>query len=563
MNSDKPIERFLQVKAGILGRGVSELNGVGTVVDGLARSSGVTRVANGFRCPDGSFTDARGTTCIRVVPRALGQEAVDAINAMANVRSSKAIAADASNSRIEGALKEVGASFPNPSPSFISRDNDLLPIESRHIFRPMTRAESIKRRDGIAGWHLDKYRNALVSGDTSNPLLGNLHPEVRDLIVSKSNEEIMEILKMEAVRFHQGIDRRVRVNIPARRFSDFLEDGTYRTTHEVQSDHSGADIRREYEASIGIPMDAPASVRPASGWITHPDIEEAARQQAASKRELTDFTEIEGLNGPVESYGPITMTLGEAASGRSAYGFGDTLKEGVVPARLDETDPEAIASAVLSPGVFGGSRMQDTILALLESRRTGSFRDVNAASGESRMYMEALIPGAFNIDDVESVSADYEFLAGSREPQKQVVARLMDEFFSPEALVRFGLAPEDARLVSENAQEIMAKYEKIYKNSSVSYSLMFDPKVARSLAQLESFRSASKKKQRLNDLGIEVKVTHVKQIDPFNPESYGGSLGDDIESILKGRVIDAMPRILEDLKKAPSDQANDFGDELG
>ena len=563
MNSDKPIQRFLQVKAGILGRGVSELNGVGTVVDGLARASGVTRVANGYRCPDGSFTDARGTTCIRVVPRALGQEAVDAINAMANVRSSKAIAADASNSRIEKALKEVGASFPNPSPSFISRENDLLPMDARHISRPRTKAQSIKTRDEIAGWHLDKYRKALVNGDTSNPMLANLHPDVKDLIASKSNEEILEILKAEAVRFHQGMDRNVRVNIPMRRFDDFLEDGTYRTTHEVQSDHSGPDIRKEYEASVGIPMDAPASVRPASGWVTHPDIEEAAKQLAASKRELTDFTVIEGLNGPVNAYGPITMTLGRAASGRSAYGFGDTLKQGIVPARLDETDPEAIASAVLTPGIFGEGRMQDTILALLESNRTGSFGNVNAISGESRMYMEALIPGGFNIDDVESISADYEFLTGSKEPQKQVVARLMDEFFSPDALMKFGLSPEDARLVSEHAQETMTKYEKIYKNNNVSYSMLFDPKVARGLAQLESFRTASKKKQRLNDLGIEVRVTHAKQIDPFNPESYGGSLGDDIESILKGRIINAMPRIVEDLKKETSGEASDFGGDLG
>lgn len=565
---ERPTFSLLRSKAGIIGRPIGQTSG--TVVDQVAAQAGVIRVSNGFRCPDdmtngGTFTDAMGTTCgVRVVMGAVENLLEGAQNAAAGVLHTegrdggKAAAVLAKNEAILSAIADAGGHLFAPTPEMAKAYEGIA--TTHHVYTPQKAYNNQKR---AALYVIDEMREYLKTGkrrnssdDTDVPRwhhVDHIHPDVRRIILESSDEELMSIMQDTAMRFHEGVSRNIHVSIPNdHRFDAFLEEG-YKTTHKVASDHSGSDVRIKYELSAGFPPDLDPGLRPASGYVTHPDWQEANIEVFKRRNgvEPTEFSEItREAYGNVGIYGKVDVILRPEVSGRAGYGQGDSLTTALLPTRFDETDPEKVFTAVVSAG--GRERVMDRqVLALLEANRTGSFKYLNSLldasnpEGEEkpyRQYFEALIPGSFGVEDVAAVRMDYYELASRTISAQDKVSgkaalertkQIRDEFFTTEKLQQMGFSDEEVQYILG----MLDNYRNFDRTKLSIPSDLLSPELERLL----DFRLANERKAFIEAKGIEVQVTHFQSTNPFDPKTYGGEPGDDIEKILFDQYVATLP----------------------
>jgi head-tail adaptor len=563
-------------KAGFFAKPIKATHG--TVGTQVAAQHGVEVVANGFRCPPnrangGTFTDAMGTTCGVM----LAVDAVaDAISTVAEVakgsfatqgrEGGKAGAVRAKNKQILDAIEQAGGHLFAPSDDYaaaLERKNanfEVLTPEQRH-------AEQV----GRVKYALKDIREYLSTGKRRQPSVydgsvvtewkevDNLHPDVKKLLAEASDEELVQIMHDTAMRFHEGVSRNLRVSMPhGTRFDLFLEEGRYKTTHEATSDHSTPDIRRLYEAQIGMPRDLAPQLRPASGYVTHPDWDEAAAEKFSALnegKEPNEFSSLpRGAYGAVDSYGQVDLVLRPEVAERAAYGHGDSISTMLLPTRLDETDPEKVFSALLSSNGRELHTIDRQILGMLEANRTGSFKYLNSLHGASnpdgeenlyRQYFEALIPGSFGVEDVAAVRMPFHYLSVrtvsaqdrlSGKDALEQTKKIRDEFFSTEMLQRMGFSEEEI-------QYVMGMLDN-FKNFSAEKPNI--PYMTKQLQQLLDFRVAKERKAKIEAKGIQLQVSHHMNADPFNPASYGGKEGDDIEQILHRKVLESIPKAVRE-----------------
>ena len=568
---ERPTFSLLRSKAGVIGRPIGETGG--TVMDQVAAQAGVIRVSNGFRCPDdmtngGTFTDAMGTTCgVRVVMAAV-EDVLEGVRDAATGTlhtegrdGGKGAAILVKNEGILGAIADAGGHVFAPSEEMVKANEGKTVL-----FGVRTPKQAYENQKKYATFVIDEMREYLSTGKRRQPNpsdgsvvtewreIDRLHPDVRKLLAEASDEELLSIMQDTAVKFHEGVSKNIRVSIPSGlRLDSFLDDGVYKTTHDVGSDHSNAYIRSDYELQIGLPRDLPNELRPASGYVTHPDWDEANVEKFNSVNdvEVNEFSDLpREAYGAVYCYGNVDLILRPETSGRAGYGQGDSISTMLLPTRFDETDPEKVFTAIASAG--GKERSMDRqILALLEAHRTGSFKYFNSLEvanpeGEEhlhRAYFEALIPGSFGIEDVAAVRINYAQLASRTvDPESRFngqdaleqTKKIRDEFFSTEKLQQMGFSDEEIQYLLG----MLDNYKTYDKNSlSIPRDLMIHQ-----LTQLLDFRVAKERKAKIEAKGVEVQVTHSKSVDPFDPKSYGGQPGDDVEAILLGRFMTAFPK---------------------
>lgn len=575
---ERPTFSLLRSKAGVIGRPIGETSG--TVVDQVAARAGVIRVSNGFRCPDdmsngGTFTDAMGTTCgVRVVMGAVENllegvsQAASGVHLLEGRDGGKGAAVIHKNEEVLGALREAGGEM------FKISDEYAKAHPERGLFGVKSADEHYKNQREKTERYLNELRHYLTTGeqlqyeygkaDVDKDYSDRINPALKDLIKNSTNEELLTIMENQAVEFHRGVSRNVRVSIPAgRRFETFLEEGRYLTTHETTSDHSDSGIRSSYEQQIGIPGGVPISVRPASGYVTHPDIEQHGRTLFEQRTGIapTEFTNVDrSINGPVSGYGEIELILRPEVAGRSGFGLDDSISTLLRPASFDETDPKAIFAAMVSAGGKYDRHTSNQALALLESSRTGSFAYLNARDGAvadydegkygfGRSYFEALVLGSFGTDDVAAVKIDYSVLSRrtvdpqrqfSGEDAKERTEQLRKEFFATETLAKMGFNDEEIQYLVG----LLDNYQGYDKTKvSIPYEWMND------LDQLLAFREARARKTAIEAKGIEVKVTHEKGVNPFDPELYGAQPGADIEQVLVSRFQEKFPRSVRERRE--------------
>ena len=168
----------------------------------------------------------------------------------------------------------------------------------------------------------------------------------------------------------------------------------------------------------------------------------------------------------------------------------------------------------------------------------------------SREYFEALIGGSFGTEDIAAIKMDYSLLAlpDSTKPvaREDELKQIRDEFFTADRLRSMGLTDEEIQYI----QGMMDNYKNYKGESDIPEMLM-----TRNINLLLEHRKAKARKKRIEDLGIEVKVTHEKGLDPFDPTNYGGKPGDDIEQILVGRVNEKFPEAFRSARKLKEEVA--------
>lgn len=565
----------VRFKAGVLGRPIKETHG--SVATQVAAQHGVEAVANGFRCPPnrangGTFTDAMGTTCGVMIAVEAVESAMEAVSQAASGmrltegrEGGRAAAVVAKNEQILSAIRSAGGSPFNVTPSYANNHHD-----PHSIFAVLDTATIYERQRETSARFLGHVRDYLRTGNEPEKTgfgnmpsgwnknhIDSLHPEVKDMIASMSDEELLQVLEDQAFAFHQSVDRNVRVQIPrGQRLESFLDSGSYLTTHDVGSDHSGSFIRADYERQIGFPRDIDNSLRPASGYVTHPEWEQAARELHLQKtgEEPNEFTQLpSGTRGQVGIYGSVELILRPEVGDRTGYGAGDSISTMLRPAAIDETDRTKVFSAIMSQGGKNQSNVGQLALALLESKRSGSFKNVNDMHGGipdgdplhdrmDRTYFEALIAGSFGTEDVAAIRIPYSDLAyeiadpldvqsGKHVADKE--KKIKDEFFSTEMLRSMGFSDEEI-------QYLMGMLDN-FKNIDGRKMNIPPQLLIPQLQQLLDFRMARERKAKIESKGIQVQVTHPKSVDPFNPTSYGASPGDDIEKVLLDRFKTALP----------------------
>lgn len=579
-----------EAKAGFFSKPIRETHG--TVGSHVAAQHGVEVVANGFRCPPnrefgGTFTDAMGTTCgLAIVESAIE----DVLAGVARVATGervttgreggKGAAILAKNEQILGEIERAGGALFKPTPEFIEAHGE------NGIFGIRPPEAVYKGQRTAAAFRLQNVREYLRTGKApvdyrgeplvSQAALDRIHPDTRQMILDMTDDELVDLIERQAVEFHRGVSKNIRVSIPrGQRLEKFLEEGRYLTTHEARSDHSDAEIRRYYETQIGFPRKLDVSLRPASGYVVHPDWEQRAREnyQRETGIEPNEHSELpRNVAGQVGIYGGVELVLRPEVSGRSAYGAGDSISTMLRPARFDEEDPHAIFSAMISSGGKDWHTIQHLTLGFLDSARTGSFENVNAYDAGAadivdpktgnRTYFEALIPGSFSIEDVAAVRISYDDLAfravdpnkhHSGEDALEQTKQIRDEFFSADKLRSMGFSDEEV----EYLLGLLDNYRH-YNNTSPSIpGEMMIPAVR----DLLKFREARQKRQMIESKGIPVQVTDPKGVNRFDPEFYGGKPGDDIEQLLLGKFRADFPRVMREWRKRQEDRERQRAEE--
>jgi hypothetical protein len=258
-----------------------------------------------------------------------------------------------------------------------------------------------------------------------------------DYLDTHTDEEFLADLAKSLRIWHEDEDNQLAVQIPhGEIFASFLEDG-YKTTHEVESQHSPEDIRADYEVTQGIPKDAPDSVRPASGSVVggarmrQIEADNAARVHDPNTtlheerdEALTDATQTRKTRG-VSIYGGIQLILNEDVKERTKAGSGDTLNDSIRGAPMvGATDAELVESFLAVEGGKGADhkRWVEKIARALELVMDGPGENLETIGTEDfglggkhgddpttrrigrEIYVEALIYGAFDIGDVAEIN---------------------------------------------------------------------------------------------------------------------------------------------------------------
>lgn len=386
-----------------------------------------------------------------------------------------------------------------------------------------------------------------------------ISPEVKELIATKTDDELFEIMERRALQFQQGLDKRVRVRASQGILLQLAEDGRYKTTHEARSQHSGAAVRASYEVHLGIPYEAEAELRPASGYVVHPDWERtqidylrpnlgSISDEDISKRLFQDVSK--NPAGNVLIYGETEIVLKPEVSGRTRYGRGDSLTSHLRPTLMDSENPEEIMHALnWSGGQVDGDSVKYAT-NLLQTEVDGHFGNLNLyhpkynpdgtrnAENLQRGYFEALIGGSFGVDDIETVRVPVSNLDSLTKYDDDLTDEgFVDAIADPERLRGLGFSDEEIAYIMAN-------------KNAWNFDLWF--------RDYRDFKRRERAKQRMDSLGLPIE--YVQDLpggkDPFDLGSYRGREEySSIDDLLAARSRENVRQAIEKERERAERQA--------
>lgn len=416
-------------------------------------------------------------------------------------------------------------------------------------------------------------------------------PELIKLLRESSPEELEAEVENAVRAFHGGIDPRVHVQIPQARIKNLFSDGRYKTTHEVQSDHSGSDVRTDYESTIGIPRAASIDVRPASGYVVHRDWQTFTKnaQQKNAQRAKAVEDNIENIEtsvspaGAVGIYGNTTIRLKPELSERTRYGWGDSFNNLLSPARMDQDEDIDTISNALMHMRYKHASINDNVehlLLFLDGYITGDFSNmrpgsllgaggVTSRSASTSEYAEALIMGSFELADIEEIelrSDAMPWLPKKYFPQMSydsstpenaeefagVMEKIFDETIDIAMLRSLGATDEEIEKIKTYRD---AYLKRIREDSIPKLPTHFTGRIegfpgssAGVLGEYLSMVSMEELRQLTEDNGIKLKLMSRNGMNPLDIKSYSEKeqeLG-SVQEIWKQRFI---RKLIDDTRK--------------
>jgi len=483
------------------------------------------------------------------------------------------------NAEIADRIAELGGSLTNDiDDAFIEKNG---PFSGAAALEPKSQAFDRRRRRMAADF--DAVRRAISNGGivednspnvrTIEDRLGHgkttpklsqfqfdgISPEVKELIATKTDEELFEIMERRALEFNQGLDKRVRVRASHGTLLRLAEDGRYKTTHEAKSQHSGAAIRAGYEVHLGIPYEAEAELRPASGYVLHPDWE---RTQADHLRPNLRNMSDEDINkflfpdvsknpaGNVAIYGETEIVLKPEVSGRTQYGRGDSLTSNLRPTQMESDNPEDIMHALNWSGGQTDSESVKYATNLLQTEVDGHFGNLNLyhpkynpdgtrnTENLQRGYFEALIGGSFSVDDIEKVRVSVKDMDSMTKGDDDLSDEgFVDAIANPDRLRGLGFSDEEIAYIMAN-------------KGAYNFSSWFQ--------DYRNFKRRERAKETLDNLGFPVE--YIQDLpggkDPFDLDSYRGREEySSIEDLLVARSRENVLQAMEQERQRAERQA--------
>jgi hypothetical protein len=420
---------------------------------------------------------------------------------------------------------------------------------------------------------------------------GGYSPKVIALLRDADADEIEATVEKALRAFHGGLDPRVHVQIPSARIQSIFTDGRYKTTHEARSEHSGPDVRTNYEATLGIPRSAGPEVRPASGYVVHQDWEAARRKKREEIGKSYNTTDewVDSVDagmdqyGHVGIYGEVTVRLKPEVSGRTMYGWGDSFNNLIDPVPLSpDADIDDIGNAVLERRFKDGGRSPSAhgLLQILDGYLEGDFSRMRNTHGESN-YAEALIMGSFSLEDIEEIELPWEtvpwlpsaffsrraFETNDKESIQEFadgIDKVVDDIASEERLRELGATDEEISEIREIFGNLVGKirgdnrFPSIPRDWNVGYGST--QKIWQYLAMvgMGELRTEAAAK------GARVKTTSMNGADRWDITNYKEAeqqVGDVVQ-IWRNRATEAiikdMREAIERRNRPPSTTTIDF-----
>ena len=406
-----------------------------------------------------------------------------------------------------------------------------------HDWTVDTRENKVGRALDSASGAIEHFRGGGGDGDVPLP------KAVRRFIADNTDEEILDRLRQAAREYVSDFDPRIRVAAKRGKVDEILADPDRRikSTHEAASDMSPADARRELELTWGIPLDAPADVRPVSGSLDHKEYRKlkAAWIKANKDKNRPNFrnTDPDFLPdywGEIAPSGPATWVYGGGLDGGgiefvlkadrandSSVVFGDSALQGAKrPTGMTSTNADDLLAAILYPETtvsanhVGRNRKENRahVMSLLNGSLTGDWSGVldpdahqravqqgvspAQAAGASQRYAEALVPGGFDFEDVEHVSMPVGTFNVPDELAPGDLGRNNQELL--DALASFNLSDTELdQLLSD------------YGSSGHHYA-----------TYMRNYLGMLEKKRELRKLGLETVFPNHDAIDYFDPATW-------------------------------------------
>jgi hypothetical protein len=417
-------------------------------------------------------------------------------------------------------------------------------------------------------------------------ILAQVTPERRALIESKTPDELVDMVTKQAMKFQNGLTD-IRVRMSPKAALGVIQDGRVKSMHEDSAlatrSLSGTSARNIYETSIGFPEDADPELRPISGYVVHPDVERARRAKAGQQGNSTDFmhrSTDEGARvsedgfsdwGGAEHYGSVVVKLRPEVSERSAVANGDTLTRHLQPSLIGTDDEDAVLVSMFTDDRASKQDKEITALRFLESSETDDFQDIGRMhssistsdpGGEenigSRSYMEALVPGGIEVDDIEEIKMpagrEIERVAQTMAASDAEFKEELEKLISVEELVAMGVPRNiaEAFLRGENSDRRAAEIDLSGQEAKILPS-DFMPLV-RHLTGRAMLDKANKN-------GIKLTIFEVdgagRNVDVFDPTYYGVETVEEIELMLRQRLATSIIRDVERSRApVPSYQPN-------
>ena len=322
----------------------------------------------------------------------------------------------------------------------------------------------------------------------------------------------------------------------------------------IRNGSAASNYLSEYEAEIGIPRDAPDSLRPVSGYVVNKShIEEKKRrvQKSGSGNYGTDaIFEIQDkdiIGDGLTASGEIEVVLRPETANRVAYGRGNSFDTKHRPVLLNSMNRDDIVSAItVNNGNDKDEKNLDAMLHLLGSSKDKNFSHVNGRRdmngrmkpvgkidpSEDREHevFEANILGGFSKDEVE----------GIHYPYSKVVKLAENEDISD--VINFKLVEPRLQKLGFTSDEIE------YFSSTFQHLPINTP----STQKLKEYRTAKKIKKKYESLGIGyVKFAHPNGVNIENPKSYSktANFRDDPEKVIKQNIASEIEKSLTDMLK--------------
>jgi len=387
------------------------------------------------------------------------------------------------NRRIKGDYEYLGIKFGKPSgealaekqkkrKDWVEKRNNPFGVVTPDDARYESHEEAKVRFNEVINKTIDKAKTGEIVEEWNygRPV----SPEVLELLRNNSPEEIKKIAANSVRKYIDGLDKRPIFRI--RGISDegigdspdesplyrFIKDKKWKTTHDPRqlgqfggqstASSESAD-RKDIELLLGIPSKARNTIRPAHGFLKHPDeqkfnerhLKNRAKQQSEKIKEIEesvpnlleiiaigdedsvgdkridDPNSFEGklVDSLPRQYGHSEIILKPETAQRSLVTFGDSFSGMRTPVSLDgsATDDELLEAAILNRYLarFRTTHAhipdseQQRFINLLEASVSNDFAHLTSIDKDYRFYIEAIVAGGFDMNDVEEIRIEPEF----------------------------------------------------------------------------------------------------------------------------------------------------------